>query len=481
MRRPVARVSLSPIVAACLALSATLPLSPTARGMDRVRAEANIDAAVAKYGLTGKGVLVALIDRGIDWRNNDFRNPDGTTRIAYIFDLTDDTGAFAAGNTYGKGTLYTRQQINSALTGGPTLATREALGHGTATAGISAGNGRNSVGGKYRGVAPEATLLIIKITADGTPAHDSEPADAAFYDPARIPIALDFVKDKALELGMPAAMILNLGSTGSSTDGTSSLARKIDATVGPGVPGLVFLTGPGDQGGIANRAGGNVAQGATEAIRIQKGLAGSLVFDLWYPGADRFDVTIQTPSGPFGPYFSPATNADFATVSNATLVYYQLGSTRVFDGVQNGKRQIWLRLDGPTGVYTVQLRGTTVTTGRFDATLNPSAAFTSANANFFQDHVAPGAIWDGATARNNVAPTDYVVRTSWVDIDGVSRSIAGQGIVGQIWAGASTGPTFDGRLGIDVAAPGDSIFTTFDPKSYYATFRSNMIQDGGGL
>jgi hypothetical protein len=449
--------------------------------MDRVRAEANIDAAVAKYGLTGKGVLVALIDRGIDWRNNDFRNPDGTTRIAYIFDLTDDTGAFAAGNTYGKGTLYTRQQINSALTGGPTLATREALGHGTATAGISAGNGRNSVGGKYRGVAPEATLLIIKITADGTPAHDSEPADAAFYDPARIPIALDFVKDKALELGMPAAMILNLGSTGSSTDGTSSLARKIDATVGPGVPGLVFLTGPGDQGGIANRAGGNVAQGATEAIRIQKGLAGSLVFDLWYPGADRFDVTIQTPSGPFGPYFSPATNADFATVSNATLVYYQLGSTRVFDGVQNGKRQIWLRLDGPTGVYTVQLRGTTVTTGRFDATLNPSAAFTSANANFFQDHVAPGAIWDGATARNNVAPTDYVVRTSWVDIDGVSRSIAGQGIVGQIWAGASTGPTFDGRLGIDVAAPGDSIFTTFDPKSYYATFRSNMIQDGGGL
>ena len=447
--------------------------------MDKVRVETKIDAAVAKYGLTGKGVLVALIDRGIDWKNNDFRNADGTTRVAYIFDLTDDSGAATSG--YGKGTIYSRAQINAALTGGPALATREALGHGTATAGISAGNGRNSAGGKYRGVATEATILAIKITADGTPAHDSEPAEAAFYDATRIPIAIDFVKDKARELGMPAVMLLNLGSTGSSTDGTSSLARKIDAAVGPGVPGFVFVSGPGDQGGIANRAGGNVAAGATESIRIQKGLASALTFDLWYPGEDRFDVTIETPSGTFGPYASPATNADSATVSNSTFVYYQNGSTRVFDGVQNGKRQIWLRLLGPVGTYTVQLRGSTVTTGRFDATLNPSAAFNSTNVNFMLDHVAPGSIWDGASARNNVTPTDYVGRTSWVDIDGVSRSIAGQGTVGQIWAGASTGPTFDGRLGIDVAAPGDSIFTTFDPKSYYATFRSNMIQDGGGL
>jgi hypothetical protein len=453
--------------------------SPSAVAMDRVRVETKVDAAVAKYGLTGRGVIVALLDRGIDWKNNDFRNPDGTTRVAYIFDLTDDSGAGASG--YGKGTLYTRAQINAALTGGPTLATREAFGHGTATAGISAGNGRNSAGGKYRGVATEATILAIKITADGTPAHDSEPAEAAFYDPARIPIAIDFVKDKARELGMPAVMLLNLGSTGSSTDGTSSLARKIDAAVGPGIPGFVFLSGPGDQGGIANRAGGNVAGGATESIRIQKGLASPLTFDLWYSGDDRFDVTIQTPSGTFGPYLSPATNAESATVSNATFDYYQNGSARVFDGVQNGKRQIWLRLLGPAGVYTVQLRGATVTTGRFDATLNPSAAFNSSNVNFMLDHVAPGSIWDGATARNNICPADYVVRTAYVDIDGISRNNAAQGTPGQIWAGSSTGPTFDGRLGVDVASPGDSLFTTFDPKSYYATFRFNMIQDGGGL
>lgn len=83
------------------------------------------------YGVTGNGVLIAVLDRGIDWQNNDFRNPDGTTRIEYIFDLTDDTGASDPGNTYGQGTIYTKLQINQALQGGPALATRDAVGHGS--------------------------------------------------------------------------------------------------------------------------------------------------------------------------------------------------------------------------------------------------------------------------------------------------------------------------------------------------------------
>ncbi|MBK9061837.1 MAG: S8 family serine peptidase [Acidobacteria bacterium] len=275
-------------------------------------------------------------------------------------------------------------------------------------------------------------------------------------------------------------MLLNLGSSGGPTDGTSELARKIDATVGPGIPGLVFVSGPGDDGGAANRAGGNVGSGATETIRIQKGATGTLTFDLWYPGADRFDVTIQTPTATYGPYVSPATNADFTTTSNSEFLYYQLGSSRTFTSPQNGKRQVWVRISGPIGVYTVSLRATTVTTGRFDATLNPSRKY-GAETNFFLDHVAPGSIWDGATARNNICPGDYVVRTSYVDIDGIARNITGNGSVGEIWPGSSIGPTFDGRLGVDVTAPGDSLFTVYNPKSYWGTLRHNMIQDGGGL
>jgi subtilisin family serine protease len=102
--------------------------------MDQARIETRVDEAVANFGVTGKGTIIALLDRGIDWRNNDFRNADGSTRIKWIFDLTDDSGANAPGNTFGKGTIYSEAQINAALNGGPALAHRDAVGHGSTTA-----------------------------------------------------------------------------------------------------------------------------------------------------------------------------------------------------------------------------------------------------------------------------------------------------------------------------------------------------------
>ncbi|MCP5119456.1 MAG: hypothetical protein GY953_52310, partial [bacterium] len=95
--------------------------------MDRARQETRVDAAIARFGVSGRGVLIAIVDRGIDWRHPAFLNPDGTTRIKAIFDLLDDTGAQAPDNPYGIGTLYTEEQINAALQGGPPLATRDAV------------------------------------------------------------------------------------------------------------------------------------------------------------------------------------------------------------------------------------------------------------------------------------------------------------------------------------------------------------------
>ena len=66
------------------------------RAMDLARAETRTDLAVSTFGVSGRGVIVAILDRGIDWKNNDFRNDDGTPLIKYIFDLTDNTGANAS-------------------------------------------------------------------------------------------------------------------------------------------------------------------------------------------------------------------------------------------------------------------------------------------------------------------------------------------------------------------------------------------------
>jgi minor extracellular serine protease Vpr len=167
-----------------LSIAASLP------ALDKIRVETRSDQASTQYGVSGKGVIYAMIDRGIDWENNDFRNSDGTTRIAYIFDLTDNTGASDSNNPYGKGTIYTQAQINQALKGGTPIPERDYVGHGTANTAVAAGNGSNVA--KYHGIAPQATILTVKLVADPTPAYGTTPCNARISgsepDPDRDPV-----------------------------------------------------------------------------------------------------------------------------------------------------------------------------------------------------------------------------------------------------------------------------------------------------
>jgi minor extracellular serine protease Vpr len=457
----------------CLLLTFTFP---PAFAVERARVETRTDAAVEEFGVTGRGVLIAVLDRGLDYMHPDFRNSDGTTRVEGIFDLTDDTGANAPGNTYGMGTIYTKAQVQTALNTGVPLTHRDAVGHGTTTTGLAAGNGRGRSDRLYRGMAPEASLLVVKVTSDGAPAHDGEPAEAAYFNRARLFTAMDFVKAKAAELQMPSVMILNLGSMGGPTDGTSSLARKIDSVVGPGIPGLVFLSGPGDDGGASNRAAGTIAQGETKTLTFEKATTGNLRLEIWYPDFARYDVVITTPGGANPSYPSPAGNNDLdqRTVAGQ-YTYFHYGSARDSYEATVGKRLILIDFSGPVGSYSVALTGATAQGGRFDASLNPSRI---TSANRFTSFVAPdaGSIWDGAAAFYNISPNSYVWRNTWKDIDGFNRTFTGEGNPGEIWKGSSIGPTLDGRIGVDVSAPGDRAITTYAPRSYWGTFRFNVVE-----
>lgn len=428
--------------------------------------EARVDQAWSIYGVTGRGVIVAPIDRGIDWKHADFRNADGTTRIEAIFDLTDDTGATAAGNAYGKGTIYTRAQINAALTNGTALATRDAVGHGTATAGGAAGNGL-AASGKYRGPAYEATLVVVKFISEGAPAHGAVPAEAAFNDRSRLPLAFRFVKDVAARLGMPAVMHMNFGSVTGPMDGTGFWAEAIDAEVGAGKPGLVILTGTSDDGDSSNFAEGRVTQGGTVDVQIQKSVANAasnLRVWLWYPGADRFDVSVVTPLGTFGPYAAPAGNtSDNKNVGGAN--YFHVGES--FNS--NGKRYILADIGGGAGTYTLRMTGRTVSTGLFQASLNPSRTVAPASiGNKFLTFAQPGrTVWDAAAARNNIAPNNYHYKAGT------------GGTVGDLWLGSGIGPTYDGRTGVDFSAPGEGSIAPLGAGSYWSSFVTGP-SDGNG-
>lgn len=134
-------------------------------------------------GITGRGVVIAIVDSGIDFRNHDFVNYDSegrpTSRLLYLWDTTsnvfDSTGLgtkapLSYPNGASIGTLFTRAQLTQELRSTVRrIPATDLNGHGTACAGVAAGNGNSDrgVGGLNRaetiGVAPDADLVAIRI------------------------------------------------------------------------------------------------------------------------------------------------------------------------------------------------------------------------------------------------------------------------------------------------------------------------------
>ena len=449
---------------------------------DGVRTETGVARVNAELGLTGSGAIVAVLDRGVDYEHPAFRNPDGTTRLLFFFDTLDNTGARDADNPTGFGTVYTRDEINAALASGTRLAARDAVGHGTASMGIAAGRGVDGTD-RYVGMAPGADLIMVKLISDGAPAHDGEPAEAAVasYGTRLFP-AIDMVLAKAQEVGKPVVFLANFGSIQGPMDGTGTDARGIDARFGPGHPGRVFITGSSDDGGVANHAGGTVAQGQTAEVTFRKAYRGALRLDLWYPDTDRFGVEVVAPNGTlYGPYAPPENNRQAsAAPAGAGFTYYHNGSDQDFFGATSPTREILIDFNSnTTGVYTLRLTGSTVTNGRFDAVLNPSNIF-SAPANVFETFADPGhTVWDLASARGNLPMNSYVLKPTWTDIDGATHTYPGNDVgAGHLWPGSGVGPTYDGRLGIAVSAPGQANFGAYAPRSNFARDRGNIVYGG---
>jgi minor extracellular serine protease Vpr len=287
--------------------------------MVAVRAESKVDLAIQKYGVTGRGVTVVIIDRGIDWRHPDFIRPDGRTRIRALLDMT---GQYGCGTGRASLIEYTEAQINAALSGGPTIGERDDVGHGTATAGAAAGNGRAS-NGLYRGIAPDADLLIVKAVAEAVPAHGSVPASPALL--ACLLDALDWADQRMTALGQPAVGLINSGVQWGPIDGTSVISRKIDAVFGHR-RGRAYVSSSGDEGGAIDHAGGTYVAGADTLVRLTSTTTGDTFMQMWYSGGAPADVTLTFDDGatvgPIGPPTGPGT---CSTGSGLTVCQYAPG------------------------------------------------------------------------------------------------------------------------------------------------------------
>ena len=266
-------------------------------------------------GLFGKGVLVAILDSGIDYANMDFRNPDGTTRIVSIWDQTTP-GTPPAG--YALGAEYSRQQIDDALLKNDPLEMRRLVpvtdtsGHGTAVAGIAAGNGLGS-GNRYRGVASESELIVVKL---------GRPREEGFPRTTELMMGLNYVVEKALETGKPVAVNISIGTTYGSHDGTSLLERFIDDI--SNFWKSVICIGMGNEAASAGHISGTLREGNEERIQlaVQENQP-TLNVQIWKSYVDEVEISLRTPAGTIvGPIREVLGPQRFRVGETEILLYY---------------------------------------------------------------------------------------------------------------------------------------------------------------
>ena len=264
----------------------------------------------------GKGVLLGIVDSGIDYENPDFRNADGTTRIAALWDQTVETGLPPAG--YNVGTEFISQQINAALqTAGHEerfrlVPSRDISGHGTAVAGIAAGNGRGSQGGRYRGVAPEAELLIVKMGI---------PGEYGFPRTTQLMRGVDYIIRKAEELKKPVAVNISFGNTYGSHDGTSLLERYLN-TVSERWKNVICV-GSGNEGTTAGHAAGELESRMTTEVQLAvQEREVSLNLQIWKSYVDEVAIMLIDPSGNASGRIDERTGIQRITVGETELLIY---------------------------------------------------------------------------------------------------------------------------------------------------------------
>lgn len=237
-------------------------------------------AALQEPYLSGKNVLIAVLDSGIAYYLPVFQKADGRTRIRFLWDQTLQKE-------------FTEEEINRALAASDSaeqyeiLQSRDITGHGTAVAGIAAGSRVAGTAGNsgYAGVAPEADLLVVKL---------GNPGRSGFPRTTEIMRGVVYVLRKAQELQMPLVINLSFGNSYGSHDGSSLLERFLDNAAEIGR--TVICAGSGNEGSAGGHMSGNVAEHTSVELAVAR-YETSLNLQIWKNYNDIYRIYLRSPGG----------------------------------------------------------------------------------------------------------------------------------------------------------------------------------------
>lgn len=261
------------------------------------------------WNLSGKGILIGVVDSGITVTHPDFLNEDGTTRI---LSLWDQTASGTPPTGYASGNEWSNEQINLALQNNERITT-DPSGHGTAVAGIAAGNGRAS-DSRYTGVAPNAALVVVKL---GTPLLNSFPRTTQLMQ------GVNYCIQKALEFQMPLVLNLSFGNNYGSHDGTALLETYLNQVASIGKTTICIGSGNEASAGL-HTSGTLVTGGSEEIVMLSVGsYEPNLNLQLWKSYLDQFDIVLRSPSGTIvGPFQQILGTQRFRLGQTNILLYY---------------------------------------------------------------------------------------------------------------------------------------------------------------
>ena len=320
------------------------------------------------YSLSGEGVLAAVIDSGIDWKNTDFRNPDGSTRIFKLWDqtVTPESSGYAPPEGYVVGTEYNRDVINLALSGDEAALrsmnlSRDYSGHGTFVTGIAAGNGQG-MAGSFRGVAFESELIIVKL-------GDSE--QRQFPRTTRLMEAVNYCIMEAQKAGKPVVINMSFGNNQGSHDGTDLLSTYLNAA--SDVWKNVIVCGSGNEAGNGIHASGMLSGRKAESVELAVGeYESGFNLQLWKNYSDEYGVELIAPSGERSGNLRTY-GADRMSLDN-TQVYVYYGQPTPYSRYQ----QLYFEFVPAggyvtPGVWRIVLTPVRIVDGRYDLWLQESA------------------------------------------------------------------------------------------------------------
>jgi len=424
-------------------------------------------------GATGSNVIVGTFDTGIDWSHPDFKHPDGTTRILYVWDLST-TGA-PPGNVGGQ-VFDGGNECSAALITAGACSERDVAAHGSHVAGIAAGDGSGGSPYQYTGVAPNADIIAVK------------GGDVSFSF-ADVLAGIEYIFKRADILGRPAVVNLSLGSDYGAHDGTESEEQAIDSLVGPG---HIVVIAAGNSGSNPTAIEGNSPISYLHATRtlitgdtaqlgvtvpVYTAASGSIddymLFTMWYDARDFVTITVRRPDGTT---FARSTG-DAAAHDEAAAGHIYLDNASEGPAPQNGDRQADIEMydDDPThppaaGTWVITIRLDRLGgSGRFDV-WEYLASSTLAGSQISGGGDNAYLVSTPGNAARAITVAAHVNRVNWISQSGGFQfSVREQ--VGDLATFSSPGPTrpvrdsLPSRQKPDLSAPGKGVFSVYSSMS----------------